>query len=101
MHKAPQLTKDLACARREPQAEVITASDKSAIAGPPTPVFAWRHRIPVHHAAEIRCLRFDAEALLVPRPDACHGSKYSVPTEQGMEERCCDVQQDGGEKHVG
>jgi hypothetical protein len=38
---------------------------------------------------------------LVPRPDARHGSKYSVPTDQGMEERCCDVHQDGGEKHVG
>jgi hypothetical protein len=44
---------------------------------------------------------FDARALLVPRPDPRHGSKYSVPTDQGMEERCCDVQQDGGEKHVG
>jgi hypothetical protein len=46
-------------------------------------------------------LRRVGPALLVPGPDPRHGSKYSVPTNQGMEERCCDVQQDGGEKHVG
>jgi hypothetical protein len=56
---------------------------------------------PVHHVDEIQSSRSNAQALLIPRPDPCHGSKYSVPTEQGMEERCCDVQQDGGEKHVG
>ena len=44
----------------------------------PPVLVAWRQMhvgSPIHRVAQ---------ALLVPRPDPRHGSKYSVPTNQGM-----------------
>lgn len=74
-----------------PKAEVIRFLI-NLLLRPPVLVVAWRQ---VHVGSLLHRV---AQALLVPRSDPRHGSKYCIPTDQGLEERACDVQQDGGEK---